>query len=141
MEVKHWQDTEKDWNFYYNEGKSYLETCKKLILKRGAFDNEFIYNLSVLAGERLVLGLLLSYNYIPAATSLSGMLQEGKSYYTLKDEMLTGARFINKFQFFCSLDVVPLTVPKDDELEKIVDYIRAVESFCEENINKEAVLS
>jgi len=141
MDVKHWQDTEKDWNFYYKEGKSYLNTCKKLIKKRGVFDNEFIYNLSVLAGERLVLGLLLSYDYIPAATSLSGMLQEGKSFYSLQDDLLKGARFINKFQFFCSLEVVPLTVPKDDELEKIVDYIQIVETFCEENLNKEAVLA
>ncbi len=140
MDVKHWQDSEKDWKFYYDEGISYLNTCKKLIIKRGSFDNEFIYNLAVLAGERLALGLLLSYDYIPSATSLSGMLQEGKEFYTLDDELLKGARFINKFQFFCSLEVVPLTVPNDEELSSIVNYIQTIYDFSEQNLNEKVVV-
>ncbi len=140
MATFHWQDQEKDWKFYYDEGKSYLNTCKKLIVNRGPFDNEFLYNLSVLAGERLVLGLLLSYDYIPASTSLSGMLQEGKDYYTLNDELKEGSRFLNKFQTFCSLEVVPFVAPKDEEMTKIVDFIKVIEVFCDANLNKEAVL-
>lgn len=136
---KFWQDTEKDWKFYFDEGKSYLATCKKLIQKKGCFDNEFIYNLSVLAGERLALGLLLSYNHIPSATSLSGILQEGKGFYELDTELLNGARFINKFQFFCSLEVVPLTVPNDEELTQIVNYINTLEEFCTSKLNNEVV--
>ncbi len=140
MAVFHWQDQDKDWKFYYDEGKSYLKTCKKLIVNRGPFDNEFLYNLSILAGERLVLGMLLSYDYIPASTSLAGMLQEGKEYYTLKDEVIEGNRFLNKFQTFCSLEVVPFTAPKDEEMKKIVDYIIKIDEFCDENLNKEAAL-
>ncbi|WP_066627674.1 hypothetical protein [Labilibacter marinus] len=133
---KYWQDVDKDWKFYYDEGKSYFNTCQKLIKKRGSFDNEFIYNLSVLAGERLALGMLLSYDYIPAATSLSGMLREGEEHYKLDAEILQGARFLNKFQTFCSLEVIPFTPPNDSELEKIVDYIGIIEGFCDQNINK-----
>ncbi len=139
MDVKHWQDEEKDWNFYYNEGKSYLGTCQRLIINRGAFDNEFIYHLAVLAGERLALGLLLSYDWIPSSTSLSGMLQEGRDFYTFDKSLLEGARLINKFQNFCALDVAPLTVPENEELEKIVKYIEKVEVFCDANLNKKAV--
>ena len=65
----------------------------------------------------------VSYNYIPSATSLSGMIQEGKQFYKYDESLLTGARFINKFQFFCSLEVVPLTVPNDEEISKLVGYI------------------
>ncbi len=140
MSTFHWQDQDKDWKFYYEEGKSYLNTCKKLIINRGSFDNEFLYNLSVLAGERLVLGMLLSYDYIPASTSLSGMLQEGKDYYTLNDNLLKGSRFLNKFQTFCSLEVVPFVAPQDDEMTQIVDYIIAIETFCDANLNKELAL-
>lgn len=140
MDVKHWQDIKKDWKFYFNEGKSYLDTCKKLIIKRGTFDNEFLYNLSILAGERLVLGTLLSYDYIPSSTSLAGMLNEGKSFYELNEELSKGSRLINKFQQFCSLEVVTLTVPDDTELEKIINYMVAIESFCDNNLNKEMAL-
>lgn len=133
--VMHTQDVVKDWKFYYEEGKSFLSTCIKLTQKKGLFDNEFIYNLAVLSGERIALGLLLSYNYLPSATSLSGMLQEGKSLYQLDESLLKGARFINKFQFFCSLDVVPLTVPNDEELNQIVDYVRSIDQFAQANLN------
>ena len=138
MEAKSifWQDKQKDWKYYFDEGKSYLNTCNKLLVKRRHFDNEFIYNLSVLAGERLALGMLLSYNYIPAATSLSGMLQEGKEYYMLSEEIMQGARFLNKFQTFCSLEVIPFTPPSDKELEDIVNYIGQIGQFCENNLNK-----
>lgn len=136
---KFWQDTEKNWKFYFEEGKSFLTTCNKLLQKRGPFDNEFIYNLSVMAGERLALGLLLSYNYIPSATSLSGILQEGKEFYELDTELLKGARYINKFQFFCSLEVVPLTIPNDEELNQIVNYINTIKEFCASKLNKEVV--
>ncbi len=139
MAVFHWQDQEKDWKFYYDEGKSYINTCNKLIVDRGPFDNEFLYNLAVLAGERLVLGMLLSYDYIPASTSLSGMLQEGKEYYTLNDEIKEGNRFLNKFQTFCSLEVVPFTPPEDKEMEKIISFIGVIEEFCDKNLNKQAV--
>lgn len=139
MDVKHWQDEQKDWKTYYDEGKSYLKTCQKLIIKRGAFDNEFIYHLAVLAGERLALGLLLSYDWIPSSTSLSGMLQEGRDLYTFDKSLLEGARLINKFQNFCALDVAPLTVPEDEELEKIVKYIEQVDTFCDANLNQKVV--
>ena len=133
---KFWFDVEKDWKFYYDEGKSYLNTCNKLIVKRGPFDNEFIYNLSVLAGERLALGMLMSYDHIPASTSLSGMLQEGNEFYELSDEIKEGARFLNKFQTFCSLEVIPFTPPTDEELESIVTFIDKIGEFCESNLNK-----
>lgn len=136
MELKHWQDVEKDWKFYFDEGKSYFDTCQKLSVKKGVFDNEFIFNLSVLAGERLLLGLLLSYDYIPSSTSLGGMLQEGKSLFKLNDELLEGAQYIYSFQAFCSLDVAPLTVPNDEELTSIINYIRKIAAFSEENISK-----
>lgn len=138
--VKHTQDVVKDWKFYYDEGKSFLSTCSKLTQRKGLFNNEFIYNLAVLAGERIALGLLLSYNYIPSATSLSGMLQEGKSMYDLDESLLKGARFINKFQFFCSLEVVPLTVPNDQELNQIVDYVQSIDQFALANLNKDVAL-
>lgn len=141
MDAKHWQDIEKDWKFYFDEGKSYLDTCKKLIMNKASFDNEFIYNLSILGGERLVLGTLLSYNYIPSSSSLSGMLEEGKSYYDLKKELLEGASYLNQFQQFCSLEVVPLIVPNDKELKTIIEYMTTVEIFCDKNINTEAVLA
>ncbi len=137
--LKHWQDEEKDWKFYFDEGKSYLNTCNKLIKKRGPFDNEFVYNLSVLAGERLALGMMLSHDYIPASTSLSGMLQEGKEFYKLSDDVLKGARFLNKFQTFCSLEVIPFTPPNDEELEQIVSYINIVDDFCSNNLCKEVL--
>lgn len=139
-ETKFWQDQEKDWKFYFDEGKSYLNTCNKLINKKGVFDNEFIYNLAVLAGERLTLGMLLSYNYIPASTSLAGMLKEGKELYPLAPELIVGARIINRFQAFCSLDVVPLTAPKDDELVEVVEYINLVDAFCTQYIKQEVIV-
>lgn len=137
--VKFWQDQEKTWDFYYKEGLSYLKTCKGLLNNKKTFDNEFIYNLAVLAGERLALGLLLSYDYIPSATSLSGMIQEGKEFYEYDESLLTGARFINRFQFFCSLEVVPLTVPNDEEIERLVGYMEDIRVFADKNLNKELV--
>ncbi len=137
MEIKHWQDQEKDWKFYYDEGKSFLKTCNRLMNKKGIFDNEFIYNLAVLAGERLALGMLLSYDYIPASTSLTGMLQEGQELYPLAKELIAGARIINRFQAFCSLDVVPLKVPNDEELVEVMNYINAVDKFCAEHLNSQ----
>ena len=139
-EIKNWQDEEKDWSFYYAEGESYLKTCKGLVGNKKKFDNEFLYHLAVLAGERLILGLLMSYDYIPAATSLTGMVIEGKSFYKYNDELLKGGRLINKFQNFCSLDVVALTVPNDEEMFKIVDYINSLYVFSKENLNKEVLL-
>lgn len=139
QETKNWQDVDKTWDFYYREGESYLKTCQSLLKDKKTFDNEFIYNLAVLAGERLVLGLLLSYNYIPSATSLSGMIQEGKQFYKYDESLLTGARFINKFQFFCSLEVVPLTVPNDEEISKLVGYMEDIEVFSRNNLNKEVI--
>ncbi|MGQ1786728.1 MULTISPECIES: hypothetical protein [unclassified Saccharicrinis] len=138
---KFWQDAEKDWKFYFDEGKSYLNTCEKLIVNRGPFDNEFLYNLAVLAGERLALGMLLSYDYIPASTSLSGMLQEGNEFYELSEDITKGARFMNKFQTFCSLEVVPFTPPTDEELESIVNFISKVGRFCTNNLNKTVPVS
>ncbi len=137
MEIRHWQDQEKDWKFYYDEGKSYLNTCNRLIKNKGIFDNEFIYNLAVLAGERLALGMLLSYDYIPASTSLTGMLKEGQDLYPLAKELIAGARIVNRFQVFCSLDVVPVTVPNDEELVEVVKYINQVDVFCEAHLNSE----
>lgn len=138
--TKFWQDQQKDWKFYFDEGKSYLNTCNKLIKKKGVFDNEFIYNLAVLAGERLALGMLLSYDYIPASTSLSGMLKEGKDFYPLAPELITGARIINRFQAFCSLDVVPLTVPDNKELAEVISYINEVDTFCDKHLNAELLV-
>ncbi len=139
MDGQNWQDIDKDWKFYYDEGESYLKTCKKLSIKKGPFNNEFLYHLAVLAGERLALGLLLSYGHIPAATSLSGMLQEGGDFYSFDKSLLEGTRLINKFQNFCALDVERLTVPNDEEIIKIVEYIEEIENFCEQNLNKEVL--
>ena len=140
MASKFWFDQEKDWKFYYDEGKSYLKTCKKLLIKRGPFDNEFIYNLSILAGERLVLGTLLSYDYIPASSSLLGMLKEAEEKFTVDNNLFDGAKYIYKFQPFCSLEVEDFKIPDDSEIKKVVDYFLSIENLCEKNLYSSAMV-
>ena len=67
------------------------------------------------------------------------MIQEGKEFYEYDDSILEGARFVNKFQFFCSLEVVPLKVPNDEEILKLVGYMETIQAFTDKNLNKKLV--
>lgn len=117
-------------NEVLNEGLKYLKktsTINPVSTKLGA---EVVYNMVSLGIEAVLTHVLMSYDKMVDHSGISMMLRELESVEEVPEDWKTSARFMNKFQSYCSLEPIPAKVPDAEQLGKILDFGKMVEAYA-----------
>lgn len=124
----------EEWKNYYDEGLAYYKTVLGAKTKPSKFGNAVLYNLVGLSLESLLTSLLMKDGDMPDHSSIGSMLRLLQKNYEMPESFKTESRFYNKFMNFCALDVVPQVDPTDEEIERMVTFLKDVRTWVEQNL-------
>jgi len=121
----------EEWNGYYNEGLSYYNTTIGGISKGKKLGSAVYYNLIGLSLESFLTAALLKDGYLPEHSSISSMIRELKKKYEVPEAFTAEARFFNRFMNMCSLEIMEVKEPNDEELQRLVSFLRDVKDWTD----------
>lgn len=119
------------WSAYYNEGASYYNTTIGGLKKSRPFGNTVYYNLIGLALEAFLTAATVKEDFLPEHSSISGMIRELRKKYEVPEHFTGESRFFNRFMNMCSLEVTPEIIPTDEELQRLVVFLKDVRMWTE----------
>ena len=64
-------------------------------------------------------------------SSISYMIRELKKKYDVPESFTDDSRFFNRFMNMCSLDIVEVKEPNDEELLRLVEFLEQVKVWTE----------
>jgi len=126
----------EEWSGYYNEGVSYYNATIGGIKKGRKLGNAVYYNLVGLALESFLTAAITKDGFLPEHSSVSSMLRELKKKYDVPESFTNEARFFNRFMNMCSLEVMEIKEPNDEDIERMADFAGNVKSWTESIVGK-----
>ncbi len=111
------------------EGLNYLKKTSKIDAATTKLGAEVVYNMVSLGIEAVLTHVLMSYDKIVDHSGISMMLRELESVEEVPEEWKSSARFMNKFQSYCSLEPIPAKVPDVEQLVKIIGFGKMIEAY------------
>lgn len=116
------------------EGISYLEKLDKIDPKTSKLGSEVIYNFVSLGIESVLTGVLMNYNKMVDHSGILMLLRELQTVEEVDLSWIETARFMNKFQSYCSLEPMPVKIPTNLDLVKIIDFGKEVGDYAKQKI-------
>lgn len=116
------------------EGISYLEKLDKINPETSKLGSEVIYNFVSLGVESVLTGVLMDYNKMVDHSGILMMLRELQTVEEVELSWIDAARFMNKFQSYCSLEPIPVKIPTNLDLVKIIDFGKEVGDYAKQKI-------
>lgn len=116
------------------EGLMYLKKLHAIDPKNSKLGSEVLYNFVSIGIESVLTAVLLAYNKNVDHSGISMMLRELEKVEKVDSEWIDQARYMNRFQSYCSLEPIPVKVPTADEMVGIVKFGLSVEKYGREKI-------
>ena len=126
----------EEWSGYFNEGVSYYNATVGGIKKGRKFGNVVYYNMIGMALESFLTAAITKDGFLPEHSSVSSMLRELKKKYDVPEEFTTESRFFNRFMNMCSLEVMEMKEPTDEDIQRLVDFTANVKVWTEAIVHK-----
>lgn len=111
------------------EGLDYLSKLENMDPKKSKLGSEVLYNFVSLGIESVLTAVLMDYNKMVDHSGISHMLRELETVEPVKANWKEVARFMNRFQSYCSLEPIPVKIPNHEELARIIDFGIDVEVY------------
>jgi hypothetical protein len=119
-----------EWKRYYLEAADYYKTAFGASKKK-TLGNLVIYNIVAMSIENYMTCVLMKSGFIPQHSSISSMYRELKKNHNAPVEFHAEVRFMNRFMNFCSLEVAPVIIPTDEEIERMIGFVSALKEWAE----------
>jgi hypothetical protein len=111
------------------EGLDYLSKLEKIDPATSKLGSEVIYNFVSLGIESVLTAVLMAHNKMVDHSGISKMLRELETVEAVDKAWMETARFMNRFQSYCSLEPIPVKIPNNEELMKIINFGKSVEKY------------
>ncbi|MDA3891715.1 MAG: hypothetical protein PF517_08645 [Salinivirgaceae bacterium] len=121
-------------NQILQEGITYLSKLDKINPETSKLGSEVIYNFVSLGIEAVLTAVLMDYNKMVDHSGISKMLRELQTVEDVDKGWIETARFMNRFQSYCSLEPIPVKIPTHEDLTKIIDFGKNVEIYAKGKI-------
>ncbi len=105
-----------------NEGLAYLRKVSKIKPSESPLANDTIYNIVCLGLETSLTALLFKYKEAIDHGSVSSLIRSLGKFEDIPENWISEARFLNKFNTYCSLDIVESKIPTDEETARMIAF-------------------
>lgn len=122
------------WKVYYEEGLAYAKTVTGAKSKGKNLGNTVMYNLIGLSLEGMLTALIMKEDDLPEHSSIGSMLRLLKSSYEVPESFKDEVRFFNRFSNLCSLYDEVLPAPKDEEIDRMVNFMENIKNWVVEKL-------
>lgn len=125
------------WRDHTIAGRQYLSTACNGLLRREVFNNELIFQLSAMAIEKFIVGLIQYHHQMPVDHTISGLVAELTSVCPLEKSLADRIRQVEAMDDMCALTVDHQRPPDDDAIDEILAVGRAVAEFVDRHVATE----
>lgn len=118
-----------DWDKYLQDGEQFMGTAIRAYeTKKKAFSPEVLYNLVCMAIEKYVMATLMKNGDLAENHTMQDLvyaLERHTGPLEIRDDLL----FLGSFQEICDLDTAVYATPTDEDMAKIMDIGKRVETL------------
>lgn len=114
------------WNDFYIHGVQYMIAVEKSVRQSGLFTPVIIYNMSAMAIEKLLMGVLILHGDLPYTHTLSGMADFAKNIVGLDEKLVEDMNIMDSMQMICSEDDKSLKEPGAEDIPFFIDVMKRV---------------
>ncbi|WP_159522631.1 hypothetical protein [Sunxiuqinia indica] len=122
------------WIGYYEEAAAYYKTIVGARRKNRPFGNLVYYNMVGLSLEGFLTAVIAKDNDLPEHSSISSMLRMIKKKYEVPEYFTDESRFFNRFMNFCSLEVLEMKEPTDEEIDRMIKFVEDLKNWIDKSI-------
>ncbi|MFA6872583.1 MAG: hypothetical protein WCQ86_01165 [Bacteroidaceae bacterium] len=128
----YWEDHAKT---IFAEATGFMKPLERHLATPSRFDNNLLFNLSVLSFEKMFVALLAYYEIEALNHTPLALFKEAHDIdQGLTEEMKQTTRLIAAHESICSLDDKGYTIPTDEELRQIITGLLEIYSFIAKRI-------
>ncbi|WP_163716942.1 hypothetical protein [Mangrovibacterium lignilyticum] len=120
-----------EWSGYFNEGVSYYNATIGGIKKGRKLGNAVYYNLVGLALESFLTAASAKGGELPEHSTVSSMLRGLKKKHEVPESFTDEARFFNRFMNMCSLEIMEIKEPSDEDIDRLAKFVGDVKEWTE----------
>lgn len=132
IDENYWEDHAKN---IFAEATGFMKPLERHLTITSRFDNNLLFNLSVLSFEKMFVALLAYYEIEALNHTPLALFKEAHDIdQGLTEGMKQTTRLIAAHESICSLDDKGYTTPTDEELRQIITGLLAIHSFIAERI-------
>jgi hypothetical protein len=111
----------------------------KTVVKSSEGNNIFtpviIYNMSAMAIEKLLMGVLVLHGDLPYSHTLGGMAEFAKDIVGLDDKLVDDMNIMGEMQMICSEDGILFKEPESKDISFFIDVMKRIHTQTESFIN------
>lgn len=117
-----------------DEGLAYLGQLHGINIEESKLGAEVLYNMVCLGIEAVFTGILLKYDCVIDHSNIFRLLREldQREDVPLFDAWMKTAKYMARFQSYCSLEVIKVKIPNKDELKEMFEFGYGVETYAKE---------
>ena len=123
------------WDEFYSHGIQYMKTVEKSGERKDLFTPVIIYNMSALAIEKLLMGVLILHGDLPYSHTLGGMADFAKNILGLDDKLVNDMSIMGEMQMICSEDDISFRDPKSEDIPFFIDVMKRIYTQTELFLN------
>ncbi len=132
MIEQYWKDQASQ---FLSEGEGFVKILERSLSRTSRFNNDLLFNLSVLSFEKMFVALLSYYGVEATHHAPLALYREAQGVdSSLTDNMKQTARLIASHESICSLDDKGYSTPTDDELGKIIIGLIEIRDYVSEKV-------
>jgi len=122
------------WQDFIQAGREYLKTASNGVSRPAVFNNELIFQITAMAIEKLIVGLVHYHHQMPVDNTLSGLVESLSAVCPLDPEMADRIRQIENIDDMCALTVAHREPPGDDAIREILAVGNEVAEFVDQHV-------
>jgi len=116
------------------EGLAYLEKLHKVNPQKPKLGTEILYNFVCIGIENVLTGVLMRHDCTVDHSGILQLVRELDKIDKVDLDWIEKARFMNKFQSYCSLDYIKPKIPTTDDLAVMIEFGKSIEAYGKKNI-------
>ncbi len=116
-------------NKLLSEGLAYLEKLENVNPATSRLGNEVLFNFVSIGIETVLTAVLMNYNRMVDHSGILRLLRELEKIEPVNQSWIDTARFLNRFQSYCSLEPIPVSIPDKSDLIRILDFGKDIQRY------------
>lgn len=114
------------WDDFYSYGVMYMSIVEKSAARRDHFTPVLIYNMSAIAIEKLIMGVLIQNGTLPFCHTLSGMAEFSKNIIGFDEGLVNDMNVMDSMQMICSEDDISSKIPEIEDVPFFINVMKRI---------------
>ncbi len=104
------------------EGIAYLEKLKGVDPSKSKLGAEVLYNFICLGIESVLTAVLMENGKVVDHSGIGNLIRELKNVEEVDPMWVDTARYMNRFNSYCSMEPIAAKIPNNDELKQFIVF-------------------